>query len=96
VHELIAPVKGEYESPLQKTLLSHPSEGREPMTRPDISPLLLTPDQAATVLAICPRTLWSRTVSGEIPYVRIGRSVRYSPDDLNTWIENNKQEEIAQ
>jgi excisionase family DNA binding protein len=66
------------------------------MTRPDISPLLLTPDQAATALAICPRTLWSRTVSGEIPYVRIGRSVRYSPDDLNTWIENNKQEEIAQ
>lgn len=50
--------------------------------------MLMTPPQAAETLAISARKLWALTASGEIPHVRIGRSVRYSPRDLARWIES--------
>ena len=53
--------------------------------------LLLTPRQAAEALAISQRKLWSMTASGEIPHVRIGRSVRYPVDDLRDWIDQQKK-----
>lgn len=53
--------------------------------------LLLTPQQAAETLAISPRKLWAMTASGEIPHLRIGRSVRYPVNDLNHWIETQKR-----
>jgi excisionase family DNA binding protein len=49
--------------------------------------LLLTPTEAATVLRISPRLLWSKTKSGEIPCLRIGRTVRYSTTSLQEWID---------
>lgn len=52
--------------------------------------LLLTSPEAAKALAVSPRTLWSLTQSGAIPCVRIGRAVRYSPDDLRAWVEAQK------
>jgi excisionase family DNA binding protein len=54
--------------------------------------LLLTPNEAARSLSICPRTLWTLTHEGQIPFVRIGRLVRYSPGDLQAWIEKQKQQ----
>ncbi|MBV8781096.1 MAG: helix-turn-helix domain-containing protein [Phycisphaerae bacterium] len=57
---------------------------------PPLSPfpkLLLTPREAAAAMGICEKTLWSLTVPrGELPAVRIGRSVRYSVDDLHRFI----------
>ncbi|REJ90645.1 MAG: DNA-binding protein [Planctomycetota bacterium] len=58
---------------------------------PLTSCLLLTPPQAAEALAISPRKLWSMTASGEIPHVRLGRSVRYPVDDLQRWIDGQKK-----
>ena len=52
--------------------------------------MLLTVRQAAEALQISERKLWSMTASGEIPRVRIGRSVRYDPTDLQAWIERQK------
>ena len=52
--------------------------------------LLLTPQQAAEALAISPRKLWSMTSAGEIPHVRLGRSVRYPIADLEHWIDGQK------
>jgi excisionase family DNA binding protein len=52
--------------------------------------LLLTSQQAAEALAICPRNLWSLTKAGEIQCVRIGRLVRYDPVDLQQWINARK------
>jgi excisionase family DNA binding protein len=52
--------------------------------------LLLTRRQAAQTLAIGERTLWELTRSGAIPCLRIGRAVRYSPLDLQAWIETRK------
>ena len=54
---------------------------------------LLDAKQTAKILAISPRKLWSLTNSGQIPHVRIGRSVRYSIDDLIEWIDGQKRGE---
>ena len=58
---------------------------------PGAKPLLLTPQQAAMALAISPRKLWGITDSGEIPHVRVGRCVRYLLDDLQRWIDAQKE-----
>lgn len=52
---------------------------------------LLTPPQAAELLAISPRYLWALTASGQIPCVRIGRSVRYSQADLQEFIASRRE-----
>jgi len=49
--------------------------------------LLLTPKEAAAALGISPRLLWSKTKIGEIPCLRIGKAVRYSPTALQAWID---------
>jgi excisionase family DNA binding protein len=61
--------------------------GREPADPPAA---LLTPKQAAKLLGICDKSLWNATNRGEIPSVKIGRSVRYDPRDLSRWIAANK------
>lgn len=48
--------------------------------------LLLRCHEAAEMLSISERKLWSLTASGEIPHIRIGRSVRYPVDELRKWI----------
>ena len=53
--------------------------------------LLLTPQQAAEALAVSPRKLWGMMASGEIPHIRLGRSVRYPVDDLQRWIDGRKE-----
>jgi excisionase family DNA binding protein len=52
--------------------------------------LLLTPKQAAKALAISPRKLWGMTASGEVPHIRMGRSVRYPLHELQAWIDDRK------
>lgn len=49
-------------------------------------PLLLKPKDAATVLAISPRKLWSLTASGKVPHIRVGRAIRYPHAALLEWI----------
>lgn len=50
-------------------------------------PLLVTPREAARMLAICERTLWG----SDIPRVRIGkRGVRYDVEDLRRFISEHK------
>ena len=53
-------------------------------------PGLLRSDEAARLLAISLRKLWTLADEGEIPVVRIGRSVRYDPADLQDYIERQK------
>ena len=55
--------------------------------------LLLTPRDAARALAISPRKLWAMTASGEIPFVRLGRSVRYHPASLEKFIHAKEKKE---
>ena len=58
---------------------------------PSKQTLLLTPQQAAKALAISPRKLWGMTASREIPHVRVGRCVRYPLEDLQRWIDAQKE-----
>lgn len=54
---------------------------------------LLDEKQAATVLNVKPGTLsvWRSTGRYSIPFVKVGRSVRYRLCDLNAWVESRTQ-----
>jgi excisionase family DNA binding protein len=54
-------------------------------------PRLLKPPDAAKRLGISERKLWDLAKRGEVPVVRIGRSVRYDVADLQRWIDSCKQ-----
>ena len=58
--------------------------------RSDEIPGLLRSDEAARLLAISPRKLWTLTDEGQIPVVRVGRSVRCDPANLQDCIERQK------
>ena len=55
-----------------------------------VGQLLLTPHQAAEALQISERKLWSMKASSEIPFILLGRSVRYPVADLQRWIDERK------
>ena len=52
----------------------------------DATALLINSQQAAELLSISQRTLWSLQKRNAVPSRRIGRSVRYSPHELRAWI----------
>ena len=52
--------------------------------------LLVKPHEAARMLSISARKLWSLKASREIECVRIGLSVRYSVSALQAWVESQK------
>lgn len=69
--------------------------GIAPGNDQDAARLLITSREAATLLSISERTLWTLTNKGDLPCVRIGRSVRYDPRDLEVWIERHKSADGA-
>jgi len=48
--------------------------------------LALRPAEAARALGIGRRLLWSMTVSGEVPHVKVGRCTLYPVDALRDWL----------
>ena len=50
---------------------------------------LLTTEQAAQILGIKPRTLviWRHEGRSELPFIRLGRAVRYRLEDIQSYIE---------
>ncbi len=57
----------------------------------DTIPKLLTLPQVAKVLQVSERFAYSLAQRGELPTVRMGRSVRVRPADLQWFIERNVQ-----
>lgn len=57
-----------------------------PTTTPAHAPMALRPREAAKVLGIGTRLLWTETNAGRIPHVRIGRAVVYPLDALREWL----------
>ena len=53
---------------------------------------LLTYREAAKVLGVTPRTVWTLVQAGTLPAVRFGRSVRIDPTDLRRFIDRAKRE----
>ena len=60
-------------------------------TTPETPCLAMRPREAAKALGICERTLYALTKRGEIPVVRSGRLVRYSVEDLKTWMKKSSE-----
>jgi excisionase family DNA binding protein len=52
-----------------------------------------TEQQAATLLHVTPGTLsvWRCTGRYSLPFVKVGRNVRYRLSDLNAWLESRTQ-----
>ena len=57
--------------------------------RTDFTPLL-TYREAAKVLGVTERTIWTFVNDGRLPAVRFGRSVRIDPADLRGFISRAK------
>ena len=55
-------------------------------------PLLVDGREAARLLGVSRRTLWTLTSNGTVPHVRIGRLVKYSPIDLQAYVERHRSE----
>jgi len=54
---------------------------------------LLTPDEAAEFLGVTESTLatWRSTRRYNLPWVRVGRRIRYRLGDLTVWIEDRTE-----
>ena len=53
-------------------------------------PELLTRPEAARILRISQRKLAEMKASGQIPYVQIGKSIRFDIRDLQAWIDEHR------
>jgi excisionase family DNA binding protein len=53
----------------------------------NIEPQLLRKPEAARFLSMPHSTLEKKTARKQIPYVKLGRAIRYDVDDLRAWIE---------
>lgn len=72
---------------------------KQRLTAPTYQPdHLLTPEQAAAVLGLRPKTLANWRVQGveKLPFRRIGGAVRYQYGDLLGFIETRKRENTSQ
>jgi excisionase family DNA binding protein len=52
--------------------------------------LLVNTRRAAELLCLSPRMVWTLSNRREIPSVRIGRCLRFDPEDLRRWVESRK------
>jgi excisionase family DNA binding protein len=52
---------------------------------------LLTANEAAKMLRVSPRTVWTLTQEGSLACVRIGRRVLYDPADLQAFVQRCRQ-----
>ncbi|MDN4055691.1 MULTISPECIES: helix-turn-helix domain-containing protein [unclassified Massilia] len=53
----------------------------------------LTTKEVASLLRIAPQTLEKARSTGlgpQIPFVKVGRAVRYACEDVRAWVETNK------
>ena len=50
--------------------------------------LLWTIRDVAQATKLCERTLFSLVKSGELPHLKIGRSLRFSVKEIEQWIES--------
>lgn len=53
--------------------------------------LLLTEPEAAKRLSLCERTLREARKAGQLHYVLIGRAVRYTIDDLESFVASHRK-----
>ena len=60
-----------------------------------VSPVAVRPKQAARMLNISQRTLWSWTKAGLLPHVRVGGAVLYPVAELEAWLRQQAARQAA-
>ena len=55
---------------------------------------LLDIDQAAERLNVTPRFIRRLIAQRRIDYLKIGKFIRFKPDDLDTWIEDQRIQHV--
>ena len=58
--------------------------------------MLMRVDEAAAALSISRSRIFALIAAGELPAVRLGRSVRISADALKRWVEEQSGDHRAQ
>ena len=53
---------------------------------------LLTVEDLAALLQVRPRTVRGMCAKGILPYVRVGKLLRFRPDDVDRWVSGNRRE----
>lgn len=61
----------------------------------DSAPLAVGRAEAAAMLGISERLLWTWTKSGMIPHVRIGTRVLYPVEQLRVWLNKQASSTVA-
>jgi|LauGreDrversion4_2_1035121.scaffolds.fasta_scaffold557241_2 excisionase family DNA binding protein len=51
---------------------------------------LLTTNETARYLSVSPRTVWAITARGELPRIKLGRTVRYDVEDIEVYLKRSK------
>ena len=51
---------------------------------------LLSPQELSDVLSISIETVYAWTSQKRIPYIKMGRLVRFNADEVNKWLERQK------
>jgi excisionase family DNA binding protein len=52
---------------------------------------LLTVDAAAAQLVVSRRTIYRLVASGDLPAVRVGERLRFRPDELDRYLERDRE-----
>ncbi len=73
----------------RSTVPLHISEGGSPSEQPD-DIQLLNIAEAARFLSVSPSTLYGWVWQRRIPFVKLGRAVRFDKADLEEYIDRNK------
>jgi len=61
------------------------------MTNSESKKPLLTEREAARILNVCPRTVYSLRDAGKLSCVKFGRSVRYRIEELERFIRDSEE-----
>ena len=85
---LHAPTRSDAAEATQKT-------GRSKRDLPQVEGALLDTKQGAAKLRVCVRALQEIVANREIACIKIGRSVRFHPDDIEEFIERNRVRAIG-
>jgi excisionase family DNA binding protein len=57
-------------------------------------PRLLDIDAVADLLAVTPRHIRRLVAERRIPYVKVGRFIRFDPADLESWLDGTRRPEL--
>lgn len=60
------------------------------MTSKDFNDRLLTVAEVARYVGLAQGTIYNKVNRGEIPYVKLGRAVRFRRSEIDAWIENQR------